>query len=181
MFLSCKVHPPTADVTPGGAAALFLGKNSIFICLVRGYSGFWGSQGVRFAMEQDLFAGKSSGKDNWNSGLDEGQQRECVSPKFSSFPTKFRGFREHREREQMTIAPKQLLLPGLGKADFGRLETNPTLFRVVILSRTMEILQIPNTSMTSGGVGGWWRFWLFSWHSAGLFKDCLFLCVERET
>lgn len=30
VFLSCEVHPPTADVTPGGAAALFLGKTSVF-------------------------------------------------------------------------------------------------------------------------------------------------------
>lgn len=56
MFLSCKVHPPTADVALAGGAALFLGKKfnfpaskPFFVGSVREYSGFCCSQGVQFA------------------------------------------------------------------------------------------------------------------------------------
>lgn len=66
MFLSCKVHPPTVDVTPGGAAALFLGKTSIFqppssllSAWCRVIPAFGAHRQFSLQMEQDLFAGRS--------------------------------------------------------------------------------------------------------------------------
>lgn len=47
------------------------------------------------------------------------------------------------------------MLPGLDKADFGRFETNPALLSIIILSKNVKILPIPNASIISGGVGGW--------------------------
>lgn len=47
-----------------------------------------------------------------------------MSLKSSSFPTKFRGFREHGKREQQVIAPEQLLLccQGFGSQVWAGLE-----------------------------------------------------------
>lgn len=65
MFLSYKVSPPTVDVTPGGEAALFLGKTSIFqprsllSAWYRVIPAFGAHREFSLQMEQDSFAGKS--------------------------------------------------------------------------------------------------------------------------